>query len=257
MKYALGIMACVAIAFTFITSPETSRTHAAPHGSESSDRVTQSMQSMTDELKRLQAQLSRALDYQDQVESRFVALENAPAPEFPEVPDTEELEQRIAKLESRIETLEKQRVTAAYPASSSPTVSYGSSGGTSSSAPVVSYGSTGTPVISTSSTPVVATVNTYTPRWTNYDGLSKRQHAEVYHGVSTAGMTAAQIAMTLDHDHDTFGGGHPPAMRTRSTTVSSLQNCPGGVCPVPSTTRTTTVQSRGGLFGFGVLGRRR
>lgn len=94
----------------------------------------------------------------------------------------------------------------------------------------------------------------YTPRWQNYDGLSFRQHAEQMHGINTAGLSDAEVGRMRDHDHDTYGGGHPAAMRQRTVQYSTgSSNCPGGVCP----TRTTTVQSRGGVFGFGILGRRR
>jgi len=77
--------------------------------------------------------------------------------------------------------------------------------------------------------------------------------------IVTSGMTTSQIAMLRDADHDTFGGSHPPAMRSRSrtTTVMAASDCPGGVCPTSSVTTSRTVQSRGGLLGFGILGRRR
>lgn len=108
----------------------------------------------------------------------------------------------------------------------------------------------------------------YQARWKNYDGLSFRQHAEIMHGINTAGMSDSQVARLRDHDHDTFGGGHPPAMRARThsyTQVAAQQQqngCPDGKCPYPSSRamtvqRSTTVQSRGGLLGFGILGRRR
>lgn len=111
--------------------------------------------------------------------------------------------------------------------------------------------------------PAPVVVDNYQARWKNYDGLSFRQHAEIMHGIDTTGLTDAQVARMRDHDHDTYGGGHPPAMRSRSTTTQAVQysnsGCPGGVCPsnASSVSRTTTVQSRGGLFGFGILGRKR
>lgn len=72
---------------------------------------------------------------------------------------------------------------------------------------------------------------TYQGRWNNYDGLTKRQHAEIMHGIDTSGLTDSQVARQLDHDHDRHGPGHPKANRNA---------CPGGVCPTTPTTRSRT-----------------
>lgn len=60
------------------------------------------------------------------------------------------------------------------------------------------------------------TVSSYQPRWQNHDGLTKAQHAEQYHGIDTSGMSATQVAMALDADHDANGPGHPAVSRSVS-----------------------------------------
>jgi thiol-disulfide isomerase/thioredoxin len=72
-------------------------------------------------------------------------------------------------------------------------------------------------------------VSTYRARWTNYDGLSREDHARVMHGLNTAGMSADAIARRLDADHDRYGPGHPMA--------AASGGCPGGSCPTGSRSR--------------------
>lgn len=101
----------------------------------------------------------------------------------------------------------------------------------------------------------------YTARWQNYDGLTFRQHAEQMHGINTAGMSDSEVGRLRDQDHDMYGGGHPAAMRARTVNKyvevsSSGEPCPNGWCP-PRNSQLGTVNTRGGLFGFGILGRRR
>lgn len=55
--------------------------------------------------------------------------------------------------------------------------------------------------------------DSYIPRWQNNDGLSFEEHARVYHGINTAGLSRDQIAQMRDADHDKFGPYHPAAMR--------------------------------------------
>lgn len=56
----------------------------------------------------------------------------------------------------------------------------------------------------------------YQRQWYNHDGLTLRQHAEIMHGHSTAGLTDAQVAALNDHDHNTWGhGGHPSRAAVR------------------------------------------
>ncbi len=49
------------------------------------------------------------------------------------------------------------------------------------------------------------TYTNHSARWQICDGLSPREHAEVMHGINTAGLTDAQIAVMRDRDHDTYG----------------------------------------------------
>ena len=264
MKYTIGIAACIAIFFCVITSPERSQSHAhdgaeaAQHSHD--EMLEQSVQQMTaaiielqDTIADQQAAIADRTEQQvtEMVDEKLVAFTSS----LP-IQDTDEtwaavrdLEANVAELEKRIEALEaaKKQLAAAPVVAAYPSVSTSSGYGSSGS---VSYGSTG----STAATTV--TNSTYQPRWQNYDGLTKAQHAQQMHGINTAGMTAAQIAMALDADHDTYGPNHTNTMRSRSTVVSSApaSNCPGGVCP---TSRTTVTQSRGGVLGFGLLGRRR
>lgn len=94
----------------------------------------------------------------------------------------------------------------------------------------------------------------YTPRWRNYDGRSLRDHAIEVHGFDSS-WSDADLAAAHDAWHDTNGGDPPTALRSKSVVMSrSTSNCPGGVCP--TTSRARVVQSRGGLLGFGILGRR-
>ena len=160
----------------------------------------------------------------------------ASEPEILPVPDVSQIWTAIESLEQRVERLEKQ-TTAPTPV-------------VVAKAPVV-----------VKATPVVT--SSYTARWHSNDGRSPRQHAIEVHGFDP-NLSDAQLATQHDAYHDTFGGASltarvtwsaPPAMRTRTTTVQSpfVSSCPGGVCPV---NRSTTVQSSGGVFGFGILGRR-
>lgn len=113
----------------------------------------------------------------------------------------------------------------------------------------------------------------YKARWVNHDGLSFRDHGIIVHGLSPS-LSDEEMASQRDAYHDQYGGGHSHVGSSvvsncpggvcpvnsssglaRNVTVQrSVSNCPGGVCP---TSRTTTVQRSGGVFGFGLLGRRR
>jgi len=136
------------------------------------------------------------------------------------VPDSDEIWLAIRSLEDRVEILEQPKAE--------PTVS------------------------------VVEPGKAYNARWSSNDGRTLRQHAIEIHGFDPS-MSDEQIARQHDAYHDVHGGMPPriaPAYRSRTTTVQSpyVSSCPGGVCP---TSRTSTVQSSGGVFGFGVFGRRR
>lgn len=186
--------------------------------------------------------------------------------------DCEALKKELESLKTRVTALEAARaattspvVSSSYSASSSPVVvkSGGSTGSVTSggSTGSVSYGSTGAVRYSYSDSQPIdsAPVVNYTPRWQNHDGLSRADHAAVYHGLNTAGMTQAQINAQLDADHDAHGPMHDSiqAARTRSVTRSVMStasgNCPGGVCPTgPTASRQVR---RSGLLGLGLFSR--
>ncbi len=227
----LGIVAAIAIAFIVFTSPEREAVIAHTPQAPDVEQDDSQLRELTSAIGDLQQSVDQRLS---DVETRFTSLEAPAAPAFDDA--------RLAALEDRVTQLEETVATYEPKTSSTPQVSSGGSSGGSSVAPK----------------PLPSVVE-YSPRWQNHDGLSFEEHARVMHGVDTTGMSASQIAMLRDADHDTFGGGHPPAMRARSRTTTftaASGDCPGGVCPM-TTTRSRTVTSRGGLLGFGVLGRRR
>lgn len=95
------------------------------------------------------------------------------------------------------------------------------------------------PVLVTSQ-PSPATVTSYTPRWANYDGLSRIQHAQTYHGLNPSTMSTSQLYRQMDADHDRYGAGHSQILQSRQSqpvVFSNSGNCPGGVCPTPTRRR--------------------
>lgn len=238
---SIGLTAIIAIAFCVITSPSKEKANAqqehevAPNLLAMIDGLNQEIDSQAKEQRETQAELAESV--RSEVDTRLTAFEDS----------LESLgyESRIDDLESRLTALEA-KVDQGYvyqPQSSS---------GGSTGAPKVSYGSTGGAAYKASSYT--------TPKWTNNDGRTLRNHIVEVHGLSPA-MSDGELIAAHDAWHDN-NGGDPPAARSRSRSVTQTYmlsgDCPGGICPAPmATTRTRTVQSRGGLFGFGVLGRRR
>lgn len=159
------------------------------------------------------------------------------------VPDSSQIWTAIESLEQRVDRLEKQSVakvaavTVAAPVRVAQTVSNCPNG-----------------VCPIPARTVTRSVSSYSPRWQNHDGQSLRDHAIREHGFSS-NLSDAQLFQMHDAYHDQYGGASP-AMRSRSVTVQSpyVSSCPGGQCP---TSRSVSVQSSGGVFGFGVFGRRR
>lgn len=91
----------------------------------------------------------------------------------------------------------------------------------------------------------------YQPRWQNYDGKSRMQHAADDHGIDTSKYSQAQVLQMMDSDHDRYGAGHSAIKASRSVaspvtytysqatyatplrsySTQTYSNCPGGVCP--------------------------
>jgi hypothetical protein len=155
MKYAIGIMACIAIAFLFITSPDRSRSHAQEEVAAVAPQpvVDDKLDSIIDLLAKQQVNIEGidsvvvdvASDLED-TKQRLVKLETA-AEETPTPAPKAEVEScscdcdcdaKCADLEKRVAALEAVKNLLSGVATSG-----GSTGG-----PVVSYGSTGGPVIS-------------------------------------------------------------------------------------------------------------
>jgi hypothetical protein len=268
MKFALGLVACIAIVFSFVTSPD-----KQPHASVDSESI-KVMAEFASAVSQLQyAVSSQQDDMQKQMNARFESLakelpaqftaiaakaedERPPAPKsMVAMPDSDEVWKAIRDLEeSRDELAAKvSQLDAARNATKSSYPAASASGGGGSSG--------------TYAAKPAATTGTYRARWTNHDGLSERDHGIIMHGLDP-NMSDEEMAMARDAYHDTYGPGHnvatsvnvnwsrPQATRSRTTSVQSpyTSSCPGGVCP---TSRSTTVQSSGGLLGFGILGRRR
>lgn len=78
-------------------------------------------------------------------------------------------------------------------------------------------------------------VSNYQPRWANYDGLSRVQHAQVYHGLNPSSVSTPELYRQMDADHDRYGAGHSQILQSRRSqpVMSSGSSCPGGVCPQP------------------------
>jgi hypothetical protein len=69
-------------------------------------------------------------------------------------------------------------------------------------------------------------VEGYVPRWVNYDGKSRMQHAVEDHGIDIRGKSEAQVLREMDAYHNRYGGGH--AVKYSNVVQSG---CPGGSCP--------------------------
>jgi hypothetical protein len=269
MKYAVGIMACIAIAFLFITSPDKSRSHAQEEVAAVAPVVDDKLDSIIGMLAKQQVNIegidSVVVDVaseQDAIKQRLVKLETAkeetPSPAKPQAELCEcncDCDAKLADHEKRIAALEAVKNVLSRTA-----VSGGSTGG-----PVVSYGSTGGSAVSQGPvvrTPVRSVVQAaanvatapvraanYQPRWQNYDGKSRMQHAVEDHGMDISGKSQAQVLAEMDAYHDRFGPGHPVKVSSsvpmQRQTYSS-GGCPGGVCPTNPSVQTRS--SGGGWF---------
>lgn len=64
----------------------------------------------------------------------------------------------------------------------------------------------------------------YTPRWHNYDGKSRMQHAVEDHDMNISGKSQAQVLREMDAYHDKYGPGHP--VRVSNGISLSCPTCP-------------------------------
>lgn len=264
MRAAVGMMACIAIAFFCITSPDQSKSHASSETQIKADILQQGLQDYLDQ--RLASDSEKVLADIKQMREK---LESSICVDLTE----------LAAMREELRTLRSEMDQRLKEVSSPPTAKTASITPKSSTTDQVSKNA-------------ATSVSKYISRWSNHDGLSAREHAERMHGINTAGLTDDQIAMMRDRDHDEFGPDHPDAMRqrnqaltggsvsgtqfvsqktrSRSTTTSDnsvpmqqtnystssyqtsrYRTCPQGGCP-------DSVQTRGGgLLGFGIIGRNR
>lgn len=265
MKFAIGLMACIAIAFVFVTSPDSQpRASVQPA---SVDVQSQAIASLTQAITDLQISIAddrEALEDRmgKRLEARFVAFtETLPKPAAMPIPDDLEpdvraIEAKQAELEKRIAELEQAKTAAAKSAASCPCPD-GACPCPVTTKPAAVQGRTTSRTV-TSSGPVNYAPS-YTARWQSNDGRSLQDHATQVHGFNP-NLSDAQLAAQHDAYHDQYGGASPStAMRSRSVTVQSpftTSNCPGGQCPTAGRSRAATVQRSGGLLGFGILGRK-
>lgn len=77
--------------------------------------------------------------------------------------------------------------------------------------------------------------SSYQPRWANYDGLSRVQHAQAHHGLNPSSMSESELYRQMDTDHDRYGAGHSQILRARQSQpmMRPGSSCPDGVCPQP------------------------
>ncbi|MCC7334425.1 MAG: hypothetical protein IT422_04995 [Pirellulaceae bacterium] len=282
MKFAIGLMACIAIAFVFVTSPD-----SQPRASIDQANIaaqTQAIADLASSVAELQYSIGQQRDgLEKRMDQRFVALANALPPQSAAptaMPDSDELwtavralEAKQAELDAKVKELETLKASLKAATVTTTSAAYPSAGGALQA--VTSGGSSGGVSVTTTS-------QSYSPRWTNNDGKSLRDHMIQDHGFDPS-LSTPQMAMQHDAYHDQYGPASPvgtqyrnvaaqlsapssgmtgrTVTRTRSNVTSS---CPGGNCPVNGNSfgssgmsRSVNVQSRGGLLGRGVFRFRR
>jgi hypothetical protein len=234
MKNAIGLMACIAIAFLWITSPDSSKSHASkePAASSTAGLIRLEQASSAANYDQLKRELDEKLD--GLLDGLLESIQKDTADLSGKLRSTVESDlDRIDALEKKLDEIDKKLLAAAAPAAS-PIVSPVKAAATSttiiSTKPLAasvnaSVSPSARSVVSSSipSASVPAAPVNYSARWQNYDGLSPREHAEVMHGINTAGLTDAQIAMKRDRDHDIYGAGHPEAMRAANQAATSTR----------------------------------
>lgn len=257
MKYAVGLMACIAIAFFMITSPERSQSHASsqqgvaeelpplevrPPADDKLDAIIDMLAKQQVSVENIDAvAMQTAVELED-TKQRLVALETAktqqPTPAMPMCDcDCDDLQRKYAELEKRVAILEAARVQLSQRQSASKVASQPAK----------------------SSIP-----DNYQSRWHNMDGKSRMQHAmEDHWWMDLNGKTEAEILAEMDAYHDMYGGGHAPKPRkvVNSTATTTFSTCPPEGCPpngqvTYQKTYTQSTQNNGWYLGKN-LGRRR
>lgn len=264
MKYTIGIMACIAIAFLSITSPDKYRSHAQeeiasvapqPAGEQKLDQKLDSIidllhnqdikidqvDSLTTDMAVEQVEMNQRLVKLETIEVKSptpAACDNCACDE-----KLEDLERRVAALETVKALLSKTAVSGG--STGGPVVSYGSTGGPAVRSPVRTAASTVVQAAAAVATAPVRAAANYQPRWQNYDGKSRMQHAVEDHGMDISGKSQSQILAEMDAYHDAYGPGH--SVRSSAPVRSSVanSNCPGGVCPTGPSLQT---RSGGGWY---------
>jgi hypothetical protein len=242
--YAVGAMVCIAIAFLMVTSPDQSRMHAQDAeiveikpivfpAEDKLDAIIDMLGRQKRDIDSIDATALNAIVEMESVKQRLVSLERASM----EVPTLAE-HQCSCDCSGRLDDIEK-RLTAIELVRSSLSSSTVTSGGSSGS--------------------VSAKVSSYKPRWQNFDGKSRIQHAIEDHGMDVRGKSQDQILRELDAYHDQYGGGHPVQMSSLPTNYPSSPvvyslSCPGGVCP---TSPQLSSSSSNGWYLGKAFGRRR
>jgi hypothetical protein len=191
VKYTIGIVACIAIAFLFITSPDKQQSHAQ-------EEVAAVAPIVDDKLDSIIAMLEETKQRLSELEA---AAEEAPAPEAKTC--SCDCNGKCADLEKRIAALESAK---ALP-----------SGVVATQGPVIKAAK-----VAASAPSLIVNRPGH---WT-YPGTING-HLESTHGVSTAGMSREQM---LDL-HDALHEGSVVAPSAGRPVAMPVSNCPGGVCP--------------------------
>jgi hypothetical protein len=214
------ILSCVALALLIfqqqpkessrsaIAQEELSRPFEAPPLVD--DRLDQVLELLKVQSNELQAIEECQRQESEEIKQRLVSLEQAPEA-LPLVDKCEcdcDCEAKLADLESRISVLELTRATVSKPKSSAATA------------------------VSSVIASTTTTTSAYQPRWQNYDGKSRMQHAVEDHGMDIRGKSQAQVLAEMDAYHDKYGPGHPVKSRVMTS------NCPGGICPTGPSVQT-------------------
>jgi hypothetical protein len=235
---AIIVLLCAAIGFAILQQPPQERTSARAQ-EEISAKIAPPDTRLDDVLALLKVQSNELQAIEEchrqeseEIKQRLASLEQAP--EATPLVDKccDECEAKLKDLESRVAVLELTRATKSIPLVLSPT-----------------------PIVSSTSISTTKTTSSYKPRWQNYDGKSRMQHAVEDHGIDIRGKSESQVLAEMDAYHDRYGAGHPvkSSIPIRSTALNS--SCPGGVCPTGPSSRGQVRSNSGGWYLGKAFGR--